>query len=204
MINVAEKIQELVETKDFNELAPVEKEIVYTQYTEEEYTQMRMTVVQYTSLFEHEAEHVQPRLETIHSLRQQLIAKPTKQAKIVKLLTYQLPVYKAAAIAAVMLFGLYLLLPNKSTEIHYVTEKVPVYQTVIDTVFVEREPEVKTVYLTQYKQASPIKLDELPENVTNENVVMQKAELPQKSEVEKSFGNSSLNKTDLDQFWAGM
>ncbi|MBT31757.1 MAG: hypothetical protein CMO01_19030 [Thalassobius sp.] len=143
-----ELIDQLLKTRDFNELNEFEKLLVEEHLGGERiYQKYRSLVLASSTEYE---------MPVSSSVKQSLMAKMTKQHQPVwvKAFNYRLPAYASAAIAVLLMTVIYLMLPTKEIVVEKTVEipATPITDTVFvqgktDTIFVERKVEVP-VYIT--------------------------------------------------------
>lgn len=147
-----ERVYELLEQFDFNDLSESDKKYILSVMSEKEYINMRKALKDTETFFAHTTE---PNLdEAVHAV---LINKSRKENRIIKFLMLPLPLYKVAA-SVIIILGIYSIFyffnPKGQTKVLalndtiYVHKTDTVYSKIIDTVRVIKE---KIVYVLPEK-----------------------------------------------------
>jgi hypothetical protein len=147
-----ERVYELLEQHDFNELSEKDKNQVLSMMTEKEYVNMRDTLKDTGNFFNDSEE-----LILNDSLYKPLMNKSTNGNLLIMLLKKPVQIYKAAALA-LMIIGIYSIihystLHNKNgvlalNDTIYVHKTDTVYSKLTDTVRIIKE---KIIYISQEK-----------------------------------------------------
>ena len=123
-----DKMEYLLANKSYEALLPEEKEWIDQQYSQEEYTAMRMTLSRSEDLFKKQRTTPNPEIKS--KLRQKLRQAKTP-AKVTPLFLYRIPAWQAVAAFALLLF----FIPQIQSKQVNDPDKVFIYHT--DTVFKE-------------------------------------------------------------------
>lgn len=147
------RIQELIETKLFDQLTANEKAIVLSEITEEEYT-LRRSVIDQTRLFlGNGVDALEPRAEIKDKVALMLKERSgaRKKSVISLIFTYKIPVFIPIAAAVVLLFTLPMMIEDP-VEKEYIAQMQDTIQRVVyktDTVVMEKEV-IKPVQVVKY------------------------------------------------------
>jgi hypothetical protein len=162
-----ERVYELLEQFEFDELSEQDKMYVLSMMTEKEYINMRVTLMD-TENFLTNAEE----LTLSDALHKSLINKTKDRNILVKLLKKPIQIYKVAASVLVIL-GIYTVIQfstihskNRTLALNdtiYIQKTDTVYEKLVDTVKIIKE---KIIYVSQEKdRLKPVKLISTSNNV---------------------------------------
>lgn len=214
MEDIEDKVLQLLEDKDFASLNEVEREMVLSLFSEETYQQQRSVVLKSKQIFKREADYLTPNPETLYQLRAYNSNKVKKavlgQGLLKQILSYQLPLYQPGIAMLLLLIGFWLYWEGVEPVVQYVEQERIVYQSIVDTIVIEKKVEVPIetpVYvIREVPVASPgIDLQLDTESLDEMTVgVRSPAEMPTMEEIKRSFGNSAIKEDELGQFRVSM
>lgn len=210
MSKIEDKIQDLIETKDFDELSATEQEMVLAHCTEGDYVARRETLNVYKEKFSMERSYMQPSLASLSVLRDQIDQRNEQKgigfwAQVSGLLLYKVPTYQVGFVICFVIGGLFLLWGKNAPVIQYVDRDIVVSETKIDTVFVEKIIEVPVVRLVDYSSSENSDVPALMTSYTpGPDPLVEEAFVPEVDDITQSFGNTSLDNFEVDHFRVGM
>lgn len=147
------RLQELIESKTFDELTNEERAMVLKEMSEEEYT-LRKSVIDQTRLFLGQTTVGLEPNEDVKNKAAFLLkekSSPKKRSNIALILTYRIPIFIPVAAAILLLFTLPFVI-EEPTEKEYIAEVRDTVQRVVyktDTVIMEKEV-IKPVQVIKY------------------------------------------------------
>ena len=136
------KLQELIEKFDFEELSKKDKEFVLSNSSQDEYEELRSIVEKSKSFFENQ-NSIKPDDKILNKLHYEL----EEKSWISSIINYQIPLYKLA-VSVIILFGILFIFINHQ----YSREQIQIAQ--VDTVYIEN---FDTVKITEYDTVEIIK-----------------------------------------------
>ncbi|PCJ66003.1 MAG: hypothetical protein COA58_07955 [Bacteroidetes bacterium] len=209
MKDIEHKIQELVESLDFDKLSNYQREIVLAKYSEEDYRQMRKTYTGYAQIFKEEERYMSPSLESLDALRNRFDINDSEEKPVsylAQFFAYRLPVYQAVLGVMALLVGFWFIRGVDSSRIEYVEKEVIVYETKRDTLWVEtvKEVPVHTVVYVKDKSKDREKLNVVEYQTIENPSFIQKSKVPKVSDISNSFGNTTVQSDEMQQFRVSM
>jgi hypothetical protein len=207
MKDLEHNIQELIESKNYETLTPEEVQMIGNLYTEEEYRDMRDTVLQFQEAFATAATIV-PQAKSIAILNSKLEEtgqEDNAPSLFMRIFAYRIPLYQPVAASLLLLMGYFIFSNNTKPDIASnpspKTKNVVTTRTVRDTVYISK-PEIITQIKNVYVQAEPTK-ESKPSNtqfVEDGQQFIPKVSIPSTDEIVSSYGNTSINEDLTEQF----
>ncbi|MFT4598943.1 MAG: hypothetical protein ACJAR8_000204 [Bacteroidia bacterium] len=207
MKDLEHNIQELIESKNYETLTPEEVQMIGNLYTEEEYRDMRDTVLQFQEAFATAATIV-PQAKSIAILNSKLEEtgqEDNAPSLFMRIFAYRIPLYQPVAASLLLLMGYFIFSNNTKPDIASnpspKTKDVVTTRTVRDTVYISK-PEIITQIKNVYVQAEPTK-ESKPSNtqfVEDGQQFIPKVSIPSTDEIVSSYGNTSINEDLTEQF----
>lgn len=197
------RINELMLEKDIEALRPAEQEMVLAHMSEAEYSARRAVLLESQAMFAADAAHIVPDPNLLFSLREAQRRSTNKRGVLAALLLYRIPAYQVGLAAVLLLFFWFGL---RSTPEPTPTPTVAevIYQSVHDTIEVVKEvvvevPVERIVTVVQYKEPPLLAAVALSSDAM-QNGITPPAAAPDIDAVVRSFGNSSVDPEQLEQF----
>jgi hypothetical protein len=207
MKDLEHNIQELIESKNYETLTPEEVQMIGNLYTEEEYRDMRDTVLQFQEAFATAATIV-PQAKSIAILNSKLEEtgqEDNAPSLFMRIFAYRIPLYQPVAASLLLLMGYFIFSNNTKPDIASnpspKTKDVVTTRTVRDTVYISK-PEIITQIKNVYVQAEPTK-ESKPSNtqfIDDGQQFIPKVSIPSTDEIVSSYGNTSINEDLTEQF----
>ncbi|MBO6517993.1 MAG: hypothetical protein JJ975_15750 [Bacteroidia bacterium] len=198
-------ILSLLESKDVDELTAMEMALVTQEMTLEAYNAQRAMIKASRTILTSDEPELKPNPAIREGLRRELDKRKTSQNKSLVWLNHRIPTYQAVAATLVLVCCTYLLL-RANPRIVYVEKEVVKSQRVVDTLTV-----LETRYDTVITQ---VKIGTTPpkQETTSPTIAVGMVEIddiptkgiPAVSEIENSFGNTTINAEDVEQFRVSM
>ncbi|MBL4653132.1 MAG: hypothetical protein JKY53_09775 [Flavobacteriales bacterium] len=210
------EIQELIDYKDFQDLLLTEKEMVLKAISKQEYDLYRNIILNIPSIMDEEAHFLSPDPSIKSKLNDALNKEATSSSITLildKLFNFSVPSYQvvislATIVLAFVWFG------NSNNQEIIVQEKI-VYQSQVDTVYIETQVEVSVVEIRTVERVVEVPINNISKNASLIGINSFTAQKEKAKEEEnryafsesqlsenqrKSMGNTSLTKETLNQF----
>ncbi len=206
-MKLEEQILDWIETKDFDALTAAEQEMVLSTMTEESYSARRSFIQNAAHAFETEKAFITPNLETQHKLKLQLRAK-NSSGKMVPfyLRSVSIKFYQVAAV--VLFFCMVWWNSGETIAPEVIAKEKIVYQTKVDTVFLETKIEVPVVQIKEVIKYKELPVAESTFDVQYTSVELpmpqEQKEIPNLTDLEQEIGNSPFSNDELNQFRRGI
>ncbi|MGB0403973.1 MAG: hypothetical protein ACPGEG_07745 [Salibacteraceae bacterium] len=205
---IENRIFELIETKDFDQLTPGEIELVLSAITKTQFEERRNTIINSQEVFSSEKHFITPDPITLSLLQNQIIKESNNNvwfAWVIGLLEFKIPVYGVApAIGLVILFFYLTNGKTRVPQIEYMQKEVVVYVPKVDTVYNDRIVEVPIIervevvkYVERTNGSISIEFNDQDRMATG---TYSQDEMPQIDALDISFGNSKIKTDELAQF----
>lgn len=207
-------IEELIASKDFDELTSKERELVLKEFSESEYKLRRRVVLEAESLLEDESHFVMPDPQIKANLKAALNAKQKNwsfENILESIIGTRIPAYQVVLGVLLLAFG-FMWFDGDKSKVQVITKERIVYQPQIDTIVVKEEIPVEKIKIIEKIVEVPVKKVKEDRFMTDEGVGFSSSKTnPENNsfaytdeEIEeqqlKSMGNTSLGKDELDQF----
>ena len=206
MKNISHKISEFVETRSFEELSAIEQEMVLSEMSEEDYNILYENLERTKGVFEEERALIVPDVSILANLKGQLTNDvEEEQVRSVFWFSRKISLFKSAAAVLLAILGSYVVFGKTESRVEYIVQEKIVEKKVYDTVYNEKLVEVpveRIVKVVEYKTRPNKKqpkqnnvlftVRELENTSSNESIEL--------DEFTKSYGNSKIRESDLEQF----
>ena len=203
MSEIQDRIEELMLQKSFDALTPAEQEMVLSVMTDSEFDAQRNVLLESALLFRNEGAQLVPDPNVLFSLREAHAAK--RNSALVGLwaflVGFRIPVYQVGIAGVLLFIALWSVRTTEENTPAYL-ERI-VYQPVIDTIQVIKEvmvevPVERIVTIVEYRDAPIAAAMASFENI--ENGITPVSSPPNIDAVTRSFGNTTVNNDELEQF----